>query len=230
MFTRFFHESEKQFTYSEIKQLSIKYGHNILVGSDPGHGADFAEAVRACQAFGIARHAYLVGPGMMEWSAEERAEIERNAKSIGIDTNKKTWQNEWFKKGGWERKVYQWFIEYDKLGFYSVEIDNLDAVLDQDPKKYTDFIYRLEVFKQKNKLNLKLMIKNLSEQQLQALIDYNPDKDTLCEFGMFEEGSGNVDKQLKLSAKLGIQAVTPKNGLRDTRNYGTVRTGVPYNI
>lgn len=223
---RFWHESGEQFTASEIKRMVDQYGKNILIGGDPGWD-EFDDAMKACDQYGARKHVYLVGPGMMEWSAEERQEIMRNARSVGIDTDDSGWKNRWYKQGGWEIKVQQWFKQYDKAGFYSAEIDNLDAVWDQDPKQYVAFLGRLDKYLTSNKLKIKLMIKNLSPAQLVSVIAFKPRPGLLAEWGMFEAGTGNSAKQIELCAKLGIQAVTPKNGMRPTENYGTARRGIP---
>lgn len=224
--TRFWHESGTQFTPSEIEKMVAKHGRNILIGGDPGW-SEFNGAMEECDRERCFKHVYLVGPGMMEWSEEERKEIMSNARSVGIDTKQKSWQQKWFKEGGWELKVRQWFKDYDKAGFYSAEIDNLDAIWDQSPTAYVAFLKRFDAFHTTNKLKIKLMVKNLSIEQLNAVIEYKPRTGLLCEWGMFEKGSGNSTKQIELAAKLGIQAVTPKNGLRPTENYGTVRKGIP---
>lgn len=228
--SRFWHESGTQFTPADLKKMVDQYGQNILVGGDPGWNEDFEEAMKAVDFHGAYKHVYLTGPGMMEWSPEEVKEIKAAAKSIGIDTSKPSWKDQWFKAGGWEKKVQAWFKEYDAKGFYSAEIDNLDAVMDQDPDKFIAFLDRLDTFLCKYNLTIKLMVKNLSEDQLTALIDYQPRPELLCEFGMFEAGSGCPSRQANLAAKIGIQAVTPRNGLRDTKNYGTDRKGIPYTI
>lgn len=227
MLKRFWHESGNQFTRSEVKKMVDQYGPDILIGGDPGWGDSFDTAMAACDEFGAKKHVYLVGPGMMDWSAEEREEIKRNARSVGIDTSSSNWQKKWYKEGGWEKKIHVWFKDYDDAGYYSAEIDNLDGVWDQDPDEYVQFIERFEHFQYINSLKIKLMVKNLSPEQLEALIDYNPKPETLCEWGLFEAGTGSATKQMALAAKLGIVAVTPKNGIRDTHNYGTTRKGIP---
>lgn len=226
--THFYHSSESQYTEKEVAGFTEKYGQDILIGGDPGYGDEFIAAMQAVDRHGAYKHVYLVGPGMMEWSAEEREEIKRNAKSIGIDVSKKTWQDQWFQEGGWEKKVHHWFREYNQMGFYSAEIDNLDAIWEQDPTEYISFIKRFDEFQDNYGLAIKLMVKNLSEKQLEALIEYKPRKDLLCEFGMFEKGSGDPKKQLTLAKKLGIKAVTPNNGLKDTKTYGTGRKAIPF--
>lgn len=223
---RFWHESGEQFTENEIDRMADQYGQNILIGGDPGWD-EFENAMRQVDYHGAHKHVYLTGPGMMEWSAEEREEIKAAARSVGIDTKKSDWQTKWYKQGGWEKKVQAWFKEYDKENFYSAEIDNLDAVWDQDPKQYVAFLGRLDKFLIDNKLKIKLMVKNLNASQLLAVIAYKPRPGLLCEWGMFEAGTGNSSRQIELCARLGIQAVTPKNGLRPTDNYGTTRRGIP---
>lgn len=227
---RFWHESENQFNRADIEDLVYMYGPDILIGGDPGWHKDFSESMYYVDAFGAKKHVYLFGPGMWDWSPEEQEEIKEAAESIGLDTTSDSWKTEWYDNGAWEKKVHSWFKYYNKEGFYSAEVDNLDAVMDQDPDKYIKFIERFDKFHKANKIKTKLMVKNLSEEQLKALIQYKPRETLFCEFGMFEDGSGDPQAQLDLAAKLGIQAITPLNGLRSTENYGTTRHGVAYSI
>lgn len=227
---RYWHSSESQYTSDEIKRFVNKYGQNILIGGDPGYGSDFDNVMREVDHYGAYKHVYLVGPGMMDWSAEEREEIKNNAKSVGINTSSGKWQTEWYKEGGWEKKVQEWFVEYDKEGFYSAEIDNLDGVWEQDPEENLQFLIRHQDFTDKNNLNIKLMIKNLSEDQLNRIIlaveEQKLRLDIFASFGMFEKGSGDPESQIELCKKLEITAVTPINGLKPTTTYGTSRDGI----
>jgi hypothetical protein len=227
--TRFFHESETQFTPKFIDSIVQKYGQNILIGGDPGHSEEFERAMSHVDKRGALKHVYLVGPGMMEWSKEEAAEIKANARSIGIDVRRKTWKDEWF-TSGWITKCEEWFTTYGAMNFYSAEIDNIDAALKNDPMKLLNFYNHLMDFCIRNSIKMKLMVKNLSEEELKILETTPRLQSFLCEFGMFEAGSGDPKKQTKLAASLGIQAVTPLNGLRKTEDYGTTREGVPNTV
>jgi len=74
------------------------------------------------------------------------------------------------------------------------------------------------------------MLKNLSIEQLNAVVD-NIDSlglNFLCEYAIFEKGTGNPKTQIKLCESIKIQAITPINGLNDTNHYGVVASGVPY--
>ena len=225
--TRFFHESEKQFDTSFIANAIAKYGQHILIGGDPGYGDEFENAMRQLDHRGAYKHVYLVGCGMEVWSKEEAEEIKQNAKSIGIDVSKSTWKKTWF-SSGWITKVEEWFTTYNALGFYSAEIDNIDVALENDPKKLVKFYLHLKQFCERNKIQTKLMVKNLSEAELKEVIANKSSLDGfLAPWGMFENGTGDAKAQTKLAAQLGIMAVTPLNGLRTTENYGTIRTGIP---
>ncbi len=227
--TRFFHESENQYTSVQIKEFVNKHGKNILIGGDPGHD-DFDNTMLAAARLGCKRHVYLVGPGMKEWSRKEAEEIRRNARSIGIDTDDPNWEREWYSTG-WVHKCEEWFVIYNTGGFYSAEIDNIDAALKNDPKKLVEFYHHLFNFCKRNKIITKLMVKNLSLAELKAVAKEPPELlSWLAPFGMFEKGSGDSKQQTKLAASIGIQAVTPLNGLRPTERYGTVETGVKYSI
>jgi len=224
---RFFHESEKQYTESEIRSMVKKHGSNILIGGDPGYGEDFEKAMLVVNRLGAKRHVYLVGPGMESWSKEEAAEIKTNARSIGIDTSDENWKTEWYQHG-FILKCEEWFTTYNAQGFYSAEIDNLDVAFDNDPMKLINFYQHMHDFFIRNHILTKIMVKNLSENELRTLVTIKKLHSILCEFGMFEAGSGDPKEQTRLAALCGIQAVTPLNGLRKTKNYGTIKDGVPY--
>lgn len=223
---RFWHSSEQQYTPQQIEKFVKNYGTGILVGGDPGWGDDFEQAMEACDEHHVYKHVYLTGPGMMEWSQEERDLIKMMARSVGINTSDQDWQDQWYKQGGWEKKVHEWFKQYND--FYSAEIDNLDGVWDQDPEQYLQFLKRFGKWRLDNKIDVKLMVKNLSEEQLEAMIDdCEWDRDMVAQFGMFEKGSGSPKRQIELCRKLDIVAVTPINGLRDTNHYSTILEGIP---
>jgi len=225
---RFWHESSTQFNDNDVAEYVAKYGKNILIGGDPGHGTDFEEAMRAVDRHGALKHVYLVGPGMMSWSQEERDQIRSHARSVGIDTSKTGWHDLWF-DWGWKRKQEKEFVYFDKKGFYSGEIDNVDGPIDQENvAKYVAYVKELFKFFEANKLKIKLAVKNLSEDQLKGLEDAGLGcHKYLAPYGLFEKGSGNPKEQIRLAAKLCVKAVTPINGLRDTHNYGTTRAGIP---
>jgi hypothetical protein len=186
----------------------------------------------AVDAEGALKHVYLVGPGMMSWSKAEAQEVKDNAESVGIDTSSSDWKDKWYHQGGWEIKVQQWFAEYSAKGYYSAEIDNLDSVWDQDPQANLDFLIRFSKYCRDNSINTKLMVKNLNTDQLSVILDAidktNPlfDIDFLAPFGMFEAGTGNPKEQIYVCKALGITAVTPMNGMRETHTYGTDFDGI----
>lgn len=218
-----------------VRKIVEKYGKNVLIGVDPGLKDFPVEESQATidevKKQGAFFHVYLVGPGMESWSTDEAKQIKYLAASIGIDTKKSTWKRIW-KAGGWEKKVQQQFEFYNKMGAYSCEIDNLDGIWDKDPVKNAEFYVRLQNWRVENKINTKLGVKNLDEDQLEKVIEYvdagKLSTDLFAPFGMFEKGSGNIAKQISLSEKLGFKAVTPKTGITDTTTYGVIDSGVPY--
>lgn len=228
---RYWHESEKQFNRSEIKNLVLKYGSNILIGGDPGHGSEFTEAMIAVDEFNAKKHVYLVGPGMLDWSDEEANQIKMHAKSVGIDTNKSSWHEDWLNYGFIEKNKRE-FKYYDSQQFCSAEIDNLDQIVGQDPLKTIKFYTSLESFLYNSGCRIRLMMKNLNEEQITACIkavdNGSISVDFFAPYAMMEKGSGNPESQIKYCELLGIKAVTPINGLRDTYHYGTIREGIPY--
>ncbi len=229
MIVRFYHESEKQFTQTFVQAAVQKYGKNILIGGDPGQDG-FEDAMAAVDRFGAKKHVYLVGPGMESWSAEEAQEIKIMAQSVGIDTTDKRWKGEWYATG-FRVKCKEWFTTYNAEGFYSAEIDNLDAAFDNEPGKLIAFYKEMWKFCQKNKIKTKLMMKNLSTKELDAVIaNLAILKPFLAEFAMFEAGSGNHKDQIRMCKSMGIQAVTPITGIRETTNYGTDRAGIKWSM
>ena len=226
MITRFFHESEKQYSPQFVASIVKKYGTDILIGGDPGFGADFDRAMKSVDKQGAKKHVYLFGPGMESWSSEEATEIRNAAESIGLDVDSKNWRKEWYAGGGWIKKVEEWFAIYGAMGFYSAEVDNIDSALENDPDKLMVFYHHMQDFCQKNKIETKLMIKNLSTKELLILRENHTITPFLAPFGIFEEGTGNPKVQTRLCHEFGITAVTPENGLRDTNTYGTITTGI----
>lgn len=227
---RFWHESSTQFTDKEVASYVKQHGPNILIGGDPGFGSDFDEAMRACDRHRCLKHVYLVGPGMWSWSEEERNQIRDHARSVAIDVSHPNWHNQWL-KDGWKLKQQQEFMYYDKRGFYSAEIDNIDSAIKQeDVDQYVAYVKQLIKFFKDNKMKIKLMVKNLNEDQLRGLFEAKINacdpKSHIAPYGMFEKGSGDPKEQIRLAAQLCIKAITPINGIRDTDNYGTTRNGV----
>lgn len=228
---RFWHESETQFTRNEIKNFVLKYGSNILIGGDPGHGEDFIAAMTAVDEFSAKKHVYLVGPGMLDWSDEELNQIKLHAKSVGIDIKSSSWHEEWL-NWGFEERIKKEILYYNSQQYFSYEIDNLDQIVSQEPIKTIEFYKRLEIYLYNSGANIKLMMKNLNENQLYEIIKNVTDGqlsiDFFAPYSMMEAGSGNPKEQISLCKELRITAVTPINGLRDTHRYGTTRNGIPY--
>lgn len=232
---RFFLNCNSGISPTRVKSLVKQHGKNILIGIDPGSkdypDSDSMLTVRAVRSVGAKLMVYLVGPGMMSWSADERAQIKYLAKSVGIDILQSNWHNKW-KATGWKKKNFQQFQYYHtKYNAYACEIDNIDSsTIENDPDKTVEFYTELRDSLKNAGITTKLMIKNLDEDQLQACIDAKFGLDFLCEYGMFEEGSGSPRKQIALCTKLGIKAITPISGITDTHSYGVVWEGVPYDI
>lgn len=232
---RFFLNCNSGISPVKVNALVKQHGKNILIGIDPGSkdypDSDSLMTVKAVSAVDAKLHVYLVGPGMLSWSAEERAQIKYLAKSVGIDVLKSDWHKRW-KTEGWKKKNLQQFQFYHtKYNAYSCEIDNIDSsYIENDPDKTVAFYTELRKSLIDNNIKTKLMIKNLDEDQLKAVIDAKFGLDFLCEYGMFEEGTGSPKRQIALCAKMGIKAITPINGITDTYNYGVVSQGVPYDL
>lgn len=216
-----------------VREIVAQYGKNVLIGVDPGlldYPVEESQAsIDEIKKQGARFHIYLVGPGMETWSKDEAEQIRYLADSIGIDTSKKNWNKIW-KSGGWEKKIYQQFEFYNKMGAHSIEIDNLDGIWDKSPIENFQFCQRLQKFRVDNKINTKLVIKNLDKNQLNRIKDGVRDGelslDLFANFGMFEKGSGTISDQIEICKDLGIKAVTPRTGLTNTFNYGTVKEGV----
>lgn len=236
MLKRFFLNCNTGISRARVKQIVNKHGKDVLIGIDPGSSDTPDEnalaTINAIKEVGAKLHVYLVGPGMMSWSAEERAQIRYLARSVGIDTTNSNWHTIWTKTG-WKKKNLQQFNYYfRKFNAYSCEIDNIDSsYIQNDPEETVKFYTELKnslATHSDGPIKTKLMIKNLDEDQLKAVIDAGFSTDFLCEWGMFEDGSGSPKKQFALCKKINIFAVTPLTGITDTHSYGTVTEGVPY--
>jgi hypothetical protein len=235
MLDRFFLNCNDGIPPLRVKKLVDTYGKNILIGIDPGEkdspDEDSMLTVKSVKSVGANLHVYLVGPGMMSWSAGERKQIEYLAKSVKIDTNKSDWKKVWYSTGWKTKNLQQFEYYYKNHNAYSCEIDNIDSsTIGNDPDKTVAFYKDLEKQLKAKGIKTKLMIKNLNEDQLRAVIAAKFTTDFLCEFGMFEEGTGSPKQQIALCEKLGIKAITPISGITDTDHYGTVASGVEYNL
>ena len=214
--------------------LPISYGTNVLIGTDPGEKDTPSDVAKPqldyLKSKKIPTHIYLVGPGMMSWSEQERNQIKRYAKSIGINTSKNDWHKQWISIG-WKKKVFQQFEYYYKnYNAYSCEIDNLDSAIANNPIKTIEYFKQLKTELRAANVPTKLMLKNLDIEQLKAVSNNISDLglDFLCEYAIFEKGTGNPNKQIELCKSIKIQAITPINGLNDTNHYGVIDAGVAY--
>lgn len=242
MLVRFFQNNNDGISPARIKAIKARHGKDVLIGLDPGVGlepdGEFLASAKELRKHAMSLHVYLVGPGMWEWSGEERRQIRDLAKSIGIDTSegmKKSPTPKWFKRdwlgGGWKKKTFELIKTYaSEHGAYSFEIDNLDGVIGQVPAETVSLYREIATHLKAQGLATKLVMKNLSSKQLKAVIEAVGTgalkKDLLCEWGMFEEGTGDPDEQIALCKELGVRAVTPKSGITPTDRYGTVERGV----
>lgn len=233
--TRFFLNCNDGIAPSKVKSLVKKYGYDIMIGVDPGMGdrpsPEVVSTIRTCQSLGVYIHVYLVGVGMWSWSEGERQQIREHARSVGIDTDKSNWhKGEWL-TWGWKEKVREQFNFYDSMGAYSCEIDNIDSALGDNEPAYINFYKEFFKTLKKDGNTTKLMVKNFNEDMLllltKAIKNGSVPQEFLCEFGMFEDGTGDPSEQIRLCKAIGITAITPENGITDTHSYGTVAAGIP---
>ena len=207
--SRFFLDCNNGISPRKVRNLKIKYGDDILIGVDPGMGdtpdEDAQNTIDSCKELDLAFHVYLVGPGMMDWSEEEANQVRQHAKSVGINTKEKGWHKKWF-DDGWLKKAKQQFKYYNQMGAYSCEIDNMDGPLENDPDDTIEAYLELQAYFKEENIKTKLMIKNLDEDQLEALIENvnsgKLSKDLFTEWGMFEEAPGDPDDQYRLAKKI----------------------------
>jgi len=231
---RFFFNSNDGISPKKVRSLKKKYGPDILIGVDPGNGdipdSDARKTLLTALNEKLAVHIYLVGFGMMSWSKEEAQQIQHHARSVGIDTKQTNWHKKW-KNGGWEIKAKQQFDFYwSSFKAYSCEIDNLDGIWDQNPQSNLLFYHKFADYLKKNNIRTRLMIKNLNTKQLSLVVNDVKNgklrRSFLADWGMFEEGTGNISNQIKLCNEMGIVAVTPKTGITETHSYGVVPEGI----
>lgn len=233
--TRFYFRADDQISLKKLQAIKERDGYDVLIGVDPGLDdtpSDVAqELIDNVKKVGLLLHFYLVGPGMMSWSDDEAEQIRSFAESVGIDTSEKSWHDEWT-DWGWKDKVLEQFeYYYTTYGAYSCEIDNLDAALGDDPEARIEYVKELQKALYERGVETKLMLKNLDEEMLDMLVieieAKTIDKDFLCEWGMFEEGTGDPERQADLCEKMGIMAITPETGITDTHHYGVDNDGIP---
>lgn len=236
MLTRFYLNCNDGIPPSRVKKIVSEHGKNVLIGIDPGMtdrpSEDAQETIDAVKEAGARLHVYLVGPGMWSWSEGERQQIKFLAESIGMDTSKSKWKDEWY-SSGWKKKVYEQFKYYhDKHAAYSCEIDNLDSTtLKYDFEEYVEFYKRFAIKLKRSNISTRLMLKNINEDGLElvknAVDSGELRRDFLADWAMFEEGSGDPKQQIKICKAMGIYAATPISGITDTNAYGVVAAGVP---
>ena len=173
MISRFFFNSNKGISSKKIDSIVSKYGTNILIGCDPGENDTPSDVATPqldyLKQLKIPTHIYFVGPGMLSWSQQERNQIKRFAKSVGIDINNSNWHKEWISYG-WEQKTlqqFEWY--YNNYNCYSMEIDNLDSVFEDKQDKLIPWLLEFKDKLASKKIKTKLMLKNLSTDQINNL-------------------------------------------------------------
>ncbi len=213
-------------TPKELKQLIAKHGTDILVGVDPGLNTkpdeDANILLTTMESSGVSKHVYLVGPGMWSWSSEERKQIKEFASSVGINIDEEGWKEKWF-SSGWKTKVQRLIYYYKNIwNVNSFEIDNLDSA-----KNFNIVEFIKNEWPSMSGGSL-LMLKNVSEDDLEEILTLDPvHLLRLSPFAMFEEGTGDPETQIRLCEDMGIKAITPINGIRDTNDYGVIDEGIP---
>ena len=184
---RYFFNANRGISRKKIDSIIGAYGTNVLIGTDPGEKDTPSDVAKPqldyLKSKKIPTHIYLVGPGMMSWSEQERNQIKRYAKSIGINTSKNDWHKQWISIG-WKKKVFQQFEYYYKnYNAYSCEIDNLDSAIANNPIKTIEYFKQLKTELRAANVPTKLMLKNLDIEQLKAVSNNISDLglDFLCE-------------------------------------------------
>lgn len=203
----------------KIREAADKYGR-IMVGFDSGNAPQ--ASLNAARDVGAELEVYVEGPGGPTgnaWLPDEAARIKVAAASVGVDTSKsqQSWMKEW-NDWGWKEYTFKQLENYLHKGYSAGEIDNLYRALDDEPDAYVSFYGEYAQRQVAGRLP-RLVLKNQSEAQLEALVDAVQKGDIprsmFAEFHISEKGTGDRKKQNELTSRIGIRTV-PSN---DTYNY-----------
>lgn len=211
----------KAISVQKVERAISQYGKNILVGVDSGcvEDGEAAAIIETTRKVGARLHIYLEGPGGVtgeQWTADELARIKVRATAEGIDTGVplRDWMAIWNREG-WKTFTYKQLRAYKALGFESAEIDNLANGIAKDPEnvkpaEYLEFFKLYRQWFEKGDVP-RLMLKNLSEDELDALIDAVNEghlpREMFADFHIAETDSGDKRKQAAQSARIGIKTV-----------------------
>lgn len=222
-FRYFLFSSEKPPSKSEISTLVASCGSDIVIGVDSTNtDPPWLKTVQKIQESGARLHVYFGGPGGPtdgKMGVQEKSYIKTAAARIGMRPEDPEW-----KKTGWLRVLQMDLQECQRLGCYSVEVDNLDQVLGSgaiSSEAYIDFLKKFSNWT-RSKGGPKLTMKNLSSRVLHRVQDAieqgSIDRSIFSEFAIFEAKSNQDLEALsaqKESQKIGITTLISL----DTNNY-----------
>lgn len=203
---------------SEIRDMAKQHGRgNFMVGFDAGNIQ--SSALQAANETGARKHIYVEGPGGPTgnaWAPDEMTRVRNAARSVGIDTSRGDWMNQWNKQG-WRDYTYKQLGDFKKKGFESAEIDNMyrDPRIKEDPKGTVNFLKEYGEKWKKGELPT-LMQKNLTEPVWkavnQAIKSGELPRGMFSDFAISESGVGNNrDTQARMASEVGIKLIKSNN-------------------
>ncbi len=185
---------------SEVPGLVAK---GTLIGVDPNYEGSQA-TVDAVKRAGGRLHIYREGPGGATgnrgWGREELQRSQAAASRYGGMKN--------FMAGGWRQHTLEQLKQDKANGFESAEVDNI-------PESQLLPFYREYAAEFRKGTLPKLMMKNLSAKQLQAVQAAGLPRDMFADFAIWESSGGSGSASAGLLAQMGIKQLTST----DTYNY-----------
>lgn len=202
---RFFFDTTRNYSKSEIDGMVDKYGKNIVIGGNPevkGH----QETMDYAKSKGAKTHDYLIGKGapMEGWGKHfptDHQEIKRNAKEMGMTVK------EWY-DGGWVDWNRKKTAEANAKGRYSVEWDNVN-----EEKDIVKFYKDQQDWAKQNGINTKISLKNMNKEQWEqldkAFKDKTLDPNMFSKFPISENfmDKKNKSEGSKIAEKYGMTQV-----------------------
>lgn len=176
---------------------------NTLIGVDPNYEGS-QTTIDAVKRAGGRLHVYREGPGgatgSTGWDPEELGRSRAAASKYGGMKG--------FMAGGWRQHTLEQ-LKQDKLkGFESAEVDNI-------PESQLIPFYREYAAEFRKGTLPKLMMKNLSAEQVRAVQAAGLPRDMFADFAIWESSGGSGSASAGLLSQMGIKQLTST----DTYNY-----------
>jgi hypothetical protein len=216
--------------------IAREFGGNFMLGGDAGYpnvGSEFVQIMNKAKSFGAKKHVYLEGPGGPTGDSgiagDECDRMMARAQGVGIPldrrncSNGSSWIRKWNATGWWVSTIKEIKYFNTKYGATSFEIDNLYRAGVESSSSVLAFLKRFQAAKVANKLDVTLMLKNLTVDDL-ALLKRDIDsgradrllRSTVTDFMISEEGFSGEWSAIGRAAKaIGVKMLKSTN----TNNY-----------